>query len=47
MDLPLYLTALVAFLVINGMLLSASLLVYAARLRDRLHELKEKQLALG
>jgi NADH-quinone oxidoreductase subunit H len=31
MDLPLYLTALVAFLVINGMLLSASLLVYAER----------------
>jgi NADH-quinone oxidoreductase subunit H len=31
MDLPLYLTAIVAFLVINGMLLSASLLVYAER----------------
>jgi len=31
MDLPLYLTALFAFLVINGMLLSASLLVYAER----------------
>ena len=31
MDLPLYLTALVAFLVINAMLLSASLLVYAER----------------
>jgi len=31
MDLPLYLTALVAFLVINAMLLSASILVYAER----------------
>jgi NADH-quinone oxidoreductase subunit H len=31
MDLPLYLTALVAFLVINIMLLSASVLVYAER----------------
>ena len=31
MDLPLYLTALFAFLVINAMLLSASLLVYAER----------------
>jgi len=31
MDLPLYLTALAAFLVINAMLLSASLLVYAER----------------
>ncbi len=31
MDLPLYLTAIVAFLVINGMLLSASVLVYVER----------------
>jgi len=31
MDLPLYLTALFAFLVINAMLLSASILVYAER----------------
>ena len=31
MDLPLYLTALFAFLVINVMLLSASVLVYAER----------------
>lgn len=31
MDLPLYLTALFAFLVINAMLVSASLLVYAER----------------
>ncbi len=31
MDLPLYLTALVAFLIVNAMLLSASLLVYAER----------------
>ncbi len=31
MDLPLYWTALVAFLVINGMLVSASILVYAER----------------
>jgi NADH-quinone oxidoreductase subunit H len=31
MDLPLYLTAIVAFIVINGMLLSASVLVYVER----------------
>lgn len=31
MDLPLYWTALIAFIVINGMLLSAALLVYAER----------------
>ena len=31
MDLPLYLTAIIAFLVINAMLLSASILVYAER----------------
>lgn len=31
MELPLYWTALIAFLIINGMLLTASVLVYAER----------------